>query len=59
MIKKILKINKEIKNEIKSCFQFAKKSKFPNFKSWEDLNLLNEKKKQLQKNYYLPLNQKN
>ena len=47
--KKILKINKKIKKEIKSCFQFAKKSKFPNFKSWEDLNLLNEKNKKVSK----------
>ena len=43
--KKISKIDKQIKGEIKNCFDFAKKSKFPHFNNWKDLNLFNEKKR--------------
>lgn len=38
----IKKIKKKIDYEIKKSFQFAKKSKFPKLKSWQELNLSNK-----------------
>jgi pyruvate dehydrogenase E1 component alpha subunit len=40
--KEILKIKEKINSEIKSSFDYAKKSEFPSIKSWNDLNLSNK-----------------
>lgn len=39
---KIKKIKKDILKEIKDCFKFAQKSKFPKLKNWHSLNYANK-----------------